>query len=63
MSLSGMAEDILSSTNSDYGDEGYFLTDPDEAHTLVAPNAVIKSFDSEQIASSSQDFSLVTSHK
>lgn len=63
LGLSRTAEDILSSTDSDSYDEGRFLTDPDEAHTLVAPDAVIESFDSEQIASFSQDFSLVTGRK
>lgn len=45
------------------GNEGQFLTDPEDIHTPLAPDVVIDSFDGERVATSSQDFSLVTSRK
>lgn len=45
------------------GDEGRFSTDPDEAHTPLAPDAVIDNFDGQRITTHSRDFSLVTGRR
>lgn len=48
--------------NEDLGssDEGKFLTNPEEAHTLMALDAVIDIFYGQRVTSSTQDFLLVT---
>lgn len=63
LGLSRTTEDIPFNTDSDSGDDSNFLTNPEEARTPVAPDAVIESFNSERIKSSSRDFSLVTGRK
>lgn len=63
LGLSRTTEDIPFNTDSDSGDDSNFLTNPEEARTPVAPDAVIESFNSEWIKSSSRDFSLVTGRK
>lgn len=62
LGLSRSDEDMVSD-ESGSGDDGRFLTDTEEVHTPVALDAVIDSFDSERVATSSQDFSFVTGRK
>ncbi|KAK9179061.1 hypothetical protein WN943_028257 [Citrus x changshan-huyou] len=59
LGLSRSTEEVPSDSDRELGDEGRFLTDSEEIHPPPAPDAVIESFDSERVASSSRDFSLV----
>ena len=63
LGLSHSTEDVPSDSDRELGDEGRFLTDSEEIHPPPAPDAVIERFDSERVASSSRDFSLVPSRR
>ncbi|KAL9420883.1 hypothetical protein AB3S75_038453 [Citrus x aurantiifolia] len=59
LGLSHSTEEVPSDSDRELGDEGRFLTDSEEIPPQPAPDAVIESFDSERVASSSRDFSPV----
>ncbi|KAH9750076.1 hypothetical protein KPL70_005587 [Citrus sinensis] len=63
LGLSRSTEEVPSDSDRELGDEGQFLTDSEEIHPPPTPDAVIESFDSERVASSSRGFSLVAGHR